>query len=840
MPRIYSSSYFILLSSICICLHAASEEFNTDFLLDLTDKITVETVQKGYVISPGVYKFTVNLNQKISNSHNVRFYKNEDQDITPCFDQDFIDQYQIIFNQAEQIKIDNNGCYDLKAIPQASIEVNAAQQKLNLSVPQVNLEKVPKDYISPKLFDEGISAFILNYNINSSYLLRQNKQHENNTTLFLSSGFNYGAWRYRNQSVFNQYTHGHQHQIISNKLERNIIAYQARLELGDTATSSDVFDSFNFRGVQLSTDEAQMSSLSKRYAPVIRGMALSNAVVEVRQNGYLIYSTQVAAGKFIIDDLYAANESGDLEITVNESDGRVEKFTQAYSSVPNMIRPNQHKYQMTLGQYRSGNNTGYNPYLGQVTYSYGLNNWVSPYGGILMMQDYFALSSGSAWSLGKLGAFSLDMTFAQNKLLKGNKRNGTSFRFLYSKSLNDLGTNLRLIGYRYSTSSYSSLADAIEEKSMYEERFIDTNGTGKGNADYFSSYSQKKNQSQISLNQNLDRFGQLFFNFTQARYWQNHFNSQSWQIGYSNNFKNLNYSLYYQKEKSKFSASNYIAGLSLSFLFDQPRVLQQHSASANTNYQYSSSTGNSLQTSLAGSFLADQKLGVQLQFVQMQNNQNDFSISSQYLSAKQSSNFSYTYSPNYQKIMGGLSGGMLIHRNGIVFAKSMSNSPVLIEAKGAEGVRIENQQGLKVDKSGYAIISNTSPYLRNRVALNGEDLGQDVVVDHSVINDIVPTKMAIIKVKFDIQKGSSVLAHLSYQNHPLVTGAFILDESQRYVGTVGLNGQAYLAAVQTGQYFIAKWGEDEYQQCKFILPELKDRTFGYEEMKLECVHLEEK
>ncbi|ALH95640.1 hypothetical protein AOY20_08925 [Acinetobacter equi] len=823
---------------VCTFLYAASEEFNTDFLLDLTDKITVEVVRKGYVISPGVYSFTVNLNNVISNSHVIRFYQNIDNAVEPCFDQNFIDHYQIVFDKEEYIKVDNEGCYDLKVIPKLSMDVDAAQQKINLSIPQVNLVKNPKDYIPPELFDEGINAFILNYNINSYYILRQNKQHENNIMLFLNGGFNYGAWRYRNQSVLNQYTHGHQYQTISNKFERNIIAYQARLELGDTATNSDVFDSFNFRGVQFSTDEAQINSRSQRYAPVIRGIALSNAVVEVRQNGYLIYSTQVSAGKFTIDDLYAANESGDLEITINESDGRVEKFTQAYSSVPNMIRPSQYKYQMTIGQYRSGNTQRYNPYLAQMTYSYGLNNWISPYGGILMLHKYSALLSGVAWSLGKLGAVSLDMTFAQNKLIKGMKKNGTSFKFLYSKSLNELGTNLRLIGYRYSTSNYSNLADAIEEKLMYGDHFVDTNIIKVEDNNYSSIYSQKKNQAQISLNQNLDRFGQCFFNFSQVRYWQKHFNSQNWQMGYSNNFKNLSYSLYYQKEKSKFSSSNYIAGFSFSFLFDTPKILQQHSTSMSENYQYSPNVGNSIQTSLSGSFLTDQRLGVQLQVAQFQNGQNDFSISSNYMGSKQNLNFSYTYNSNYQKIMGGISGGVLVYKNRIVFGKSMYNSPILIEAKGAEDVRIENQQGLKIDKSGYAIISNVSPYIKNRIALNGEDLGQDVIVAQSVINDVIPTKMAIIKVKFDIQRGKSILAHLNYQNYPLVTGAFIIDDSKRYVGTVGLNGQAYLAAVQDGQHFIAKWGESEHQQCTFVLPKLQDRIFGYEEINLECIKLE--
>ena len=847
MPRIFSSLYFILFSSACTVSRADTEEFNTDFLLDLTDQISVEAVKKGYAISPGIYKFTVNLNNSTSNINTIRLYKNDDQDIVPCLDQEFIDQYKIRINDEYKI-VDIDGCYDLTAIPQASIYLDAAQQKLNLSIPQVNLDKVPKDYISPKLFDEGINAFLFNYQINSYYNHRKDHQHEYNTTFLLNSGFNYGAWRYRNQSMYAKYTGGQQWQTTSNKLERNILQYQARLELGDTSTGSEVFDSYNFRGIQLSSDEAQIANTLQRYAPVIRGIAQSNAVVEIRQNGYLIYSTNVSAGEFVIDDLYAANESGDLEITVNESNGRVEKFTQAYSTVPNMIRPNQHKYQFAMGQYRSGNGNSYNPYIGQFTYAYGFSNWISPYGGILVADDYYAISTGTAWSLGVLGAFSLDATFARNQLSNGIKKEGASFRFLYAKSLNQVGTSLRLIGYRYSTSGYYSLADAVEEKSIQtkdgykyivntgnSDSVMEVNGGQESNQTYFSStYYNKKNQSQVSLNQNLDRFGQLYFNFNKIDYWQKKLNSQSWQMGYNNNYKNLSYSVYYQREKSLFQASQYIVGMSLSLLLDQPRVFQKHAALASTSYQYTPSIGNTVQTSLSAGFLDEQKLGVQLQLAQSQAGQQNIAVSSNYVGSKQNSNFSYIYNKNSQRIMAGMSGGLLIHSDGVVMGKSI-NTPVLIEAKGAEGVRIENQPGLVIDDSGYAIISNSSAYSKNRVALKGEDLGQNVIVDHSVINDIIPTKMAIIKVKFDIKSGHSILVTLKDDNGPLITGAMILDaETNDYVGMVGLNGQAYLAAVQSGHKLLAKWGEEKHQQCKFELPTLADREFGYEEISLNC------
>lgn len=830
-----------------------AEEYNTDFLLDLADQVSVDAVKHGYAIAPGLYRFAVSINHEAQSSRMIRFYKNANQDIVPCIDQEFIQAYQIILNPEQQTKHDAEGCYDLTQIDNASLNFDVGKQEINLSLAQVNLSKVPRGYVSPQLFNEGINALILNYTANTNYYKKQNGEDTQSSVLLLNGGVNLGAWRYRNQSILTKYT-GEKHRLqnTANKVERDLIAYQARLELGDSNTNSDVFDSYNFRGIQLSSDSAQLAVGLQNYAPVIRGMAFTNAVVDVRQNGYLIYSTHVAPGNFVIDDLYAANESGDLEVTVNESDGRVEKFSQPFSSVPNMIRPGQSKYQMTAGQYRSGNDEQYHPYFAQLTYAYGLNNYVTPYMGTLVAEDYYAVASGLAWSLGHFGSLSVDATYAQNTLSNDEKKQGVSLKFLYAKSLNQLGTNFRLVGYRYSTAGYYSFADAVQEKAAWRngsyeytgERYQENEDTGFNVSDrtqsYYSSvFYNKKNQSQISLSQDLGRWGQLYANLTRTDYWQKSYNTQSWQVGYNNNYNGLNYNLYYQQDKSLFTGSTYSVGVSLSFLFDKPKLLQGHNVTSNTMYQYTDYSGESVQSSLSGSFLKDQNLNLQLQVANSKASNNSLALSSNYRGAKLNSSLSYTYDQRYQQMSAAISGGILIHADGILLGQQMNSNPILVEAKGAQGVRIENQPGLTIDQSGYAIISGSSAYLKNRVALRAEDLGQNVSVENAVINDIVPTKMAVVKVKFDVKTGHSILVNLNYQDKGVMTGASVLDaQNHETVGMVGLNSQAYLTAVESTQVLLAKWGDDVTQQCQFTLPELASRDFGYDEISLECHAME--
>ncbi len=56
-------------------------------------------------------------------------------------------------------------------------------------------------------------------------------------------------------------------------------------------------------------------------SPVIRGVAKSQAHVEVEYNGYIIYAKTVDAGIFEFDDLPDVGSEGTYKVTVYESDG---------------------------------------------------------------------------------------------------------------------------------------------------------------------------------------------------------------------------------------------------------------------------------------------------------------------------------------------------------------------------------------------------------------------------------------------------------------------------------------------------------------------------------------
>lgn len=164
------------------------------------------------------------------------------------------------------------------------------------------------------------------------------------------------------------------------RLQRDVRSLKSLLRIGDTYTTGDVFDSIQFRGVQLMSDDEMLPDSQRGFAPTIRGVAHSNAKVTVSQHGYVIYETFVSPGAFAISDLYPTSQSGDLEVKVTESNGAVRTFTQPYSAVPYMLREGRGKFSLSAGRYHSGESVRSPEFL-QGTLFYGLTAGFTLYGG---------------------------------------------------------------------------------------------------------------------------------------------------------------------------------------------------------------------------------------------------------------------------------------------------------------------------------------------------------------------------------------------------------------------------------------------------------------------------
>lgn len=98
----------------------------------------------------------------------------------------------------------------------------------------------------------------------------------------------------------------------------------------------------------------------------------------------------------------------------------------------------------------------------------------------------------------------------------------------------------------------------------------------------------------------------------------------------------------------------------------------------------------------------------------------------------------YSAGRNYQNMNMGISGGAMLHAGGVTLMHSPGDTMVLVEAQNADGVHIQQQNGVAIDGNGYAVLTAADARHYNVVSLNTADIGAGLDIPGH--RKIVPTE----------------------------------------------------------------------------------------------------
>lgn len=728
-----------------------------------------------------------------------------------------------------------------KSIPGAKATFDFENQRLDLSIPQINMKNDARGYIPPEQWDEGINALLLNYNFTGNESTNEGNR-QSDKFLSLQSGINLGAWRLRDNSSWNSTSSDNSSstsdfQHISTYVERTIIPFKAELVAGDTSTPSDVFDSNPIRGVQISSDDNMLPDSQKGFAPTIRGIAKSNAKVTIKQNNYVIYQTYVAPGAFEINDLFPTSSSGDLQVLVEESDGSINSYTVPFAGVPVLQREGRIKYAISAGQFRNGGDEQDKSTFEQATMLWGLPYGITAYGGAQLSNNYRSLALGIGKNFGELGAVSVDITQANSTLADDSTHQGQSMRFLYAKTLNDFGTNFQLLGYRYSTEGFYTLSDTMYKRmSGYNDSENSDNNHNDKDKDnipeYFDYYNlayTKRGKVQANISQQIGDDSNFYISGSQQSYWHTDEKDTFLQIGFGSVAWGATYSVAYNYNKAQGQPeADQIFSLNVSIPLSQwlsPDPDNAMKSAHNAFLTYSNnrdSKGNmTQQAGLSGTLLDNNNLSYSVSQGYGNNDVgNSGAVSASYQGGYGNANVGYNYSSGYKQVNYGVSGGVIAHRHGITLGQPLGDTNVLIEAPGADNVGVENNTGVKTDWRGYAIVPYASTYRQNRVALDTTTLNSHTDIDEAVVN-VVPTQGAVVRATFDAHVGIKALVTLSYNGKPVPFGASVSRADVSGSNIVGDAGQVYMTGLPLKGTLKSQWGKGANAQCEaeYTLPE---------------------
>ncbi|WP_454725007.1 MULTISPECIES: fimbria/pilus outer membrane usher protein [Cupriavidus] len=707
---------------------------------------------------------------------------------------------------AARATLDPDACLPLReALPGASASFDSADLKLDLTIPQLAMSKTPQGYIDPARWDNGINAGMLQYSLNT-YTSEQKtgEQDFRSAYLGLQTGVNIGAWRVRQRSTVSWLSRGSGMgwRSLEAYAQRDITALRSQLTAGDSYTSGEVFDSFGVRGVQLASDDRMLPDSLRSYAPVIRGVADTNARVVVRQNGNILYEASVPPGPFEFSDLPATGYGGDLVVTVIEADGRERQFSVPFASVTQLLRPGSHRFSVAAGRYRDAVH-GATPWVAQATYQRGLTNLVTAYGGVLASAGYASGVIGVGLNT-PIGAIALDATAARTELPGHGNRSGVSMRASYSKMMPDTRTNFSLAAYRYSTPGFYSLSDAVRARD-------DRAGAGSS-GDY-----RARSRLQVNVNQQVGTRSAFYVSGSAQDYWGTaRGRDLQFQFGFSSVFRRVGYSLYAQRATNGNGRTVTQIGLNLSIPLGQATAANRNTFSFLSASASRDSAGNSaLQSSLSGS-RTDIGLdyGVNMsRIVSGDNTSASLGGYGTYRSPVGTVTANASLNNRMRQASLGATGAVIVHRGGVTLSPPLGTAAALIEAKGAKGGRVINGQGAAIDRFGYAVIPSLTPYRANTVALDPAAVPDDVELGNTS-EEVVPRLNAVVLVKMATRQGRPLIAMVrKADGSPLPMGAELFDTAGKSLGGIGQGGMTFVRGLEGSGTLTAKWGASASESC---------------------------
>ncbi len=805
----------LALLGLVLPVHGHAAEFNDSFLKKGEGPVELSYFEKGSSVLPGSYDVDVYLNHALVKRQDVVFRADAEGTVKPAVTLGLLRAAGVNVARLEKdgriaAGADDTTIVDLPAVADgASVEFESNTLSLNISFPQLYVSRTSRGYVDQSLWDDGVPALYSDYQVNYS---RNDSHGAHNEYYFvgLRSGFNAGGWRFRNESTLTGST-GARSSFTSNRsyVERDIRRLRSKVAAGELYTSGDIFDSVRFVGAQIGTDLGMLPDSEVGFAPVVRGIAESNAVVEVRQNGYVIYSTPVPPGAFEITDIYPSGSNGDLEVRITETDGRVRKFNQSYSYLPVMIRRGNLRYAFAAGQYRVQGQSS--PKFTQGTLVYGVSDNFTGYGGVLAADNYVAAALGIGMNT-RFGGMSLDVTSSRSRTSTGT-RQGQSLRFLYSKTLNATNTTFTMVGYRYSTDGYRTLSQHVE----------DTDHT------YGPRTARQKSRLELNVNQPLWS-GSMYAGVGDTTYWNGEGHSRRLQVGYSNSYKNISYSVSasHTQESGPFGRPDTQFNVSVSIPLGKASSTHRLYANAvsSTRGDFNVQTGASGSVNDSGTV----NYGVQAGYSRDGGGSGGVSAGWDTANARLTGNFSQDRSGRHFDV--GAAGSVVVHGGGVTLSQPLGETFAVVEVPKVRDVTFGGASTVRTDRRGYAIVPYLQPYRQNWLNIDPSSIGTDTEITDNA-KSVVPTRGAIVQARFDAESGRRVQFELSQDaGGKLPFGAQAYDAKGKLLGMVDNQSRLLVFGIEDKGSIDVSWGENS---CKvsYQLP-TRNKELAYERQVATC------
>lgn len=718
----------------------------------------------------------------------------------PCYDSSLLEGLGLnmegLAKDVRERLAEPGSCLSLAQLQMtASENLDFGALQLHLEIAQSALRRQPQDHLPPQTWDSGVTAGFVDYRLNAYEYqdLRRGGQRRQGF-LGVRAGLNTGQWYWRHEgSAQISDERAVRYQAGATSVRRDLPSWAAQLTLGDGHATGDVFDSSAFRGVQLSTDERMLPRSQRGFAPVVRGVANSTALLSIRQRGALLHESTVPPGPFEIDDLYASGLNDDLEVTLEEADGSVRRFTLPYQAAPLALREGASRFDLSAGVWRDDLGRP-GPGHVQGSWQQGLDNTFSVHGGAWLAEDYLASAMGGAIN-SRFGAFGVTGYHAQASLGQGRSAQGQALRFSWRQRVETTGTDLSASLTHRNDADYYSF-DEFARISQQTQRT--------------KPRSPQRWRAAMALQQRLPGTGRLSLRASAGEQWGSALGNSEYNVGYYNNLRSLSYGVTLGREYR----GNGQAVSTLTLTASLPLGVQRRGSlstsmnrdsegRATTNVRWSATAGE------------DGQWGYGLSSVYQEGVQGGAGFDANLVHRSSSGELSGAVAQRQEsrQFAIGARGSVVGHPGGVLLAQPLGESFAIVHAPFAEAARIQQHPSVRLNAKGFAVVPSLSPYSVNTVDIDPKGMSQDVELQISG-QSVVPRAGAATLLHYPTRSGKLLLIEArDGQGQTLPFGAQIFDVQGEEVGMVGQGSRLHLRSAAGQGRVKVSWGTRADTSC---------------------------
>ncbi|MZG57924.1 fimbria/pilus outer membrane usher protein, partial [Photobacterium lucens] len=670
--------------------------------------------------------------------------------------------------------------YDLNLIKDAKVYFDYSVQSITISLPQYyllnNTESQQWDYGSP--------GFLLNYAVNANKSF--NRSIQNNENLYGNFNFtsNYDRW------VFNARFSAESNNGINSPdltVSTAIQPLHGDFIAGKSITKSSIIPDFSFYGISLRSNSAMQPQLAQGYAPVISGVLNSNALVTVKQGNYVLYSKNLPAGAYSLNNLSPVS-NGDITVTIEENNGK--KITQIYpvTTLPTLLREGAINYNFVTG-VRSDDSKGM---FGLASLDYGFNLGTANFASVIHPK-YQSIGSGFTAPIRNFGALSAGFNVSWSHYDSAafqphdsKVQQGVSASLQYAKDFGE-NTNLQLLSYKYTGKGYTDFRD------FYPNNIYKNN--------------KKRSRYEAILTQ---RLGLAYLNLSAWKedYRDGLSNESGINLSLSGTVNNISIGLNGSYSNIGHDSKEYSTSLNVNIpfnLWDREQII-------NSSVTYDNNTGVSFNS--GASFMPNENIVTSINT----NISKENKTASLYTGASFNSmetGFSLSQSNNSTVISANASGSVAGAKGvGLVFSNQQNDTVAIAHIDKMKD--IEFNGNARTNAQGNALIPLTN-YQENNLTIDTNNVPDNVELLNTNFQ-FVPTNKAIIVRDFKYLKVNRYLLRIKDKNgkdYPMGTEA--ISDQGNTVGVIANHGVLLTTLINSTKYITVK---GKNNTCKIPLSTL--------------------